>query len=57
MAIVAAVTATENLTRILKHLGLPDEAPTFHAARPPPQPELAFDVAPAFEPDPPARED
>jgi hypothetical protein len=58
MAIVAAVTAPESVTRILEHLGLPVVmAPTFNAARPPPQPELAFDVAPALEPDPPAPED
>jgi hypothetical protein len=57
MAIVAAVTAPGSVTRILEHLGLPVDAPTLHPARAPPQPDLAFDVAPAFEPDPPAPED
>jgi hypothetical protein len=56
MAIVAAVTATDSVMRILKHAGLPYEVPTFHAARPPPQPELTFDVSPPFEADPPAPE-
>jgi hypothetical protein len=56
MAIVAAVTSRAGVTRILEHVGLPTDAPDFHAARPPPQSELPFDRAPAFEADPPARD-
>jgi len=57
MAIVAAGTSRAGVARILEHLGLPTEAPTFHAARPPPQAELPLDAAPRFEADPPAWDD
>jgi hypothetical protein len=57
MTIVAAVTSRAGVTRILEHLGLPTDAPAFHAARPPPQAELPLDAASAFEADPPARAD
>jgi len=40
MKIHAVVTAPASVRRILKHLGLPTEAPLLHAARPPPQMEL-----------------
>jgi hypothetical protein len=40
MKILAVVTAPASVRRILKHLGLPTEAPLLHAARPPPQMEL-----------------
>jgi hypothetical protein len=40
MKIVAVVTATAGVRRILAHLDLPTEAPRLRAARPPPQPEL-----------------
>ena len=55
MKILAVVTAPASVRRILKHLGLPPEAPQLHAARPPPQTEL--EEAPVdtvdFYPDPP----
>ena len=51
MTIVAAVTSRAGVTRILEHLGLPTEAPDFHAARPPPQGELPLDAASVFEAD------
>ena len=55
MEIVAAVTSTEAVTRILENLGLPSAPPAFHSARPPPQTELPFGpAAPGFEADPPA---
>ena len=57
MAIVAAVTSRASVTRILEHLGLPTDAPNFHASRPPPQAELPLDAAPVFEADPPAPSD
>jgi hypothetical protein len=58
MRIVAAVTSPAEATRILRNLGLPEVAPTFHAPRPPPQGELPFgEAAPAFEPDPPSPDD
>jgi hypothetical protein len=57
MAIMAAVTSRPALARILEHLGLPTEAPAFHAARPPPQAELALDAVTVFEADPPASDD
>jgi len=43
MKILAAVIAPASVRRILKHLGLPSETPSLHAARPPPQVE--FDEA------------
>jgi hypothetical protein len=43
--------------RILRSIGLAADPPAFHAARPPPQIDLPFDVASGFEPDPPARDD
>ena len=57
LTIVAAVTSRAGVMRILEILGLPTEAPAFHAARPPPQAELPLDVAPTFEADPPSRDD
>ncbi len=57
LTIVAAVTSRAGVMRILEYLGLPTEAPAFHAARPPPQAELPLDVAPTFEADPPSRDD
>jgi hypothetical protein len=58
MEITAALTSREAITRVLLNLGLASEAPGFHAARPPPEPELVFgDEPPAFEADPPAPED
>ena len=48
MKIVAVVIAPESVRQILKHLGLPTEAPQFHAARPPPHMEMA---QPPAEPD------
>ena len=66
MEIIAAVTSTEAVTRILENLGLPSAPPAFHSARPPPQTELPLATggvgtdAPAangFEPDPPAHDD
>ena len=66
MEIIAAVTSTEAVTRILDHLELPFAAPAFHSARPPPQTELPFasggfgadpPAADGFEPDPPAPDD
>lgn len=43
---------------MLQHLGLTVDAPAFHPARPPPQPELRFgDELAAFYPDAPAAED
>ena len=38
-AIVAAVTSKTDVTGLLEHLGLPTDAPGFHAARPRPQAE------------------
>jgi len=65
MEIIAAVTSTEAVTRILEHIGLPSTPPAFHSARPPPQTELPFATgvfgtdppANGFEPDPPAPDD
>ena len=57
MELVANVMSREAVTRVLQHLGLSAEAPQFHPARPPPQAELPFDAAPAFEADPPAPAD
>lgn len=57
MAIMAAVTSRAGVARILDHLGLPTEAPAFHAARPPPQAELPLDAVSVFEADPPASDD
>jgi hypothetical protein len=55
MKILAVVTAPASVHRILKHLGLPTEAPLLHAARPPPQMELeeAPEDTVDFYPDPP----
>ena len=41
MKILAVVTTPASVCQILKHFGLPTEAPKLHAARPPPQMELA----------------
>jgi hypothetical protein len=58
MTIVAALTAPLAVGRVLRHLGLPTEAPQLHPARPPPQAELRFDREPApFYADPLPRED
>jgi hypothetical protein len=57
MRIVATVTSTVEAMRILRSIGLAADPPAFHAARPPPQIDLPFDVASGFEPDPPARDD
>jgi hypothetical protein len=52
MRIVTAVTSKVEVARILESMELPTEAPSFHAARPPPQEEMSFDGAPrGFEPD------
>jgi hypothetical protein len=51
MEIVAAVTSKDGIARILEHMGLPSDAPTFHPPRPPPQVELPFG---GFEVDPAA---
>jgi len=40
MEIIAAITSTEAVTRILENLGLPSVPPAVHSARPPPQTEL-----------------
>jgi hypothetical protein len=53
MEIIAAVTSTEAVTRILENLGLPSAPPAFHSARPPPQTELSF-AGDGFGADPPA---
>jgi hypothetical protein len=55
MKILAVVTAPTTVRRILKHLGLPTEAPQLHAARPPPQMELEEPPVDTvdFYPDPP----
>jgi hypothetical protein len=54
MRIVAAVTSSVEVMRILHSLGLVGVPPSFHDARPPPQGELPFeDAAPGFHPDPP----
>jgi hypothetical protein len=53
MEIIAAVTSTEAVSRILENLGLPSAPPAFHSARPPPQTELPF-VDGGFRADPPA---
>ncbi len=55
MKILAVVTAPASVHGILKHLGLPTEAPRLHPARPPPQMELDQACAAANEPypDPP----
>jgi hypothetical protein len=55
MKILAVVTAPASAHRILKHLGLPTEAPQLHPARPPPHMELdqACAVANELYPDPP----
>ena len=66
MEIIAAVTSTEAVTRILEDLGLPSAPPAFHSARPPPQTGLPFvdggfgadpPAASGVEPDPPAHDD
>jgi hypothetical protein len=49
MEIIAAVTSTEGVTRILEHVGLPSARLAFHSARPPPQTELPL-AAGGFEP-------
>lgn len=55
MRIVAAVISRTEVARILENLGVPPEAPSFHAARPPPQKGLSFEgAAPDFESDQPA---
>jgi hypothetical protein len=57
MTIVASLTAPLAIERVLRHLGLPTEAPQLHPARPPPQAELRFDREPApFYADPLPRE-
>ena len=53
MEIIAAVTSTAALTRILENLGLPSAPPAFHSARPPPEAEPPF-AAGGFEADPSA---
>jgi hypothetical protein len=54
MAIVAALTSRPGIERVLRHLGLPIDAPGFHPARPPPQSELSFgDETADCGPDPP----
>jgi hypothetical protein len=53
MEIIAVVTSTESVTRILENLGLPSIPPAFHSARPPPQTALPF-AAGGFGAAPPA---
>ena len=40
---IAAITEAAVIVKILEHLGLPSDAPTPGAARPPPQLELSFE--------------
>jgi hypothetical protein len=55
MEIVAALTSGHAIERVLRHLGLPLDAPELHRARPPPQTEMSFGDDPSgFSPDPPA---
>ena len=55
MKIIAVVTASASVRRILAHLHLPTEAPRLRPARPPPQTELGDgrEDGGAFYPDPP----
>jgi len=65
MEIIAAVTSTEAVTRILANLGLPSAPPDFHSARPPSQTERpcgadgsgADQPAQGFDPDSPAHDE
>jgi len=66
MEIIAAVTSTEAVTRILENLALPSTPAAFYSARPPPQTQLPLadgrfradpPAASGFEPDPPAHDD
>jgi hypothetical protein len=50
MEIVAAVTSTAGIVRILEHMGLPTVAPTVHPPRPPPQRNCPSDAS-GFEPE------
>lgn len=57
MELIAVVTKTEAVRRVLTHLGLPAEAPAIHAARPPPQAALPFERDHREAVDPPAPDD
>jgi hypothetical protein len=58
MKILAAITKTDAIRKILDHLGIPGEAPRRTAARPPPQAELSgtSDLAEVDYADPPSPE-
>ena len=58
MKILAAITETEAIRKILDHLGIPSEAPRRTAARPPPQAEISgtSDLAEVDYADPPSPE-
>jgi hypothetical protein len=57
MRVAAAVTSPPAIRRVLEHLGVPTEPPTFHVARPPPPCELPFDPWHALATDEPARDE
>ena len=50
MRIIAFVTDTASVTRILAHIGEPTKAPVLSPARDPPAGEEAFDQTPVFDP-------
>ena len=50
MRIVALVTDTASVTRILEHIGEPTKAPVFSPARGPPAWDEGFDQTPVFDP-------
>jgi hypothetical protein len=50
LRVLAFITDPLVLRPILEHLGLAARPPPLSPARPPPQPELAFDQTPAFDP-------
>jgi len=50
MRIIAFVTDTASVTRILAHIGEPTKAPVLSPARDPPAWDEAFDQTPVFDP-------
>jgi hypothetical protein len=50
MRIIAFVTDTASVTRVLQHLGEPTQPPPVSPARGPPEWEAPFDQSPAFDP-------
>jgi hypothetical protein len=56
MRIIAFVTETASVTRILQHIGEPTTAPVLSPARGPPAWEETFDQTPVFDPLAPAPE-